>query len=109
MGRLTGMRKVPPGVHLVQQTGSATASWAKENTGKPVSKLQYATVPSLKVLKLQATVVATRELLLLSTPAAEDLFRENLLAAVIAEQDNAFIDPLNGGVPDTKPASITNP
>ena len=54
-------------------------------------------------------MVATRELLMLSTPAAEDLFRENLLAAVTAEQDNSFINPLNGGVADTKPASITNP
>ena len=26
IGRLAGMRRVPPGVHLVQQTGSATAS-----------------------------------------------------------------------------------
>jgi hypothetical protein len=108
IGRLPGMRRVPPNVHLVQQTGSATASWAKETFPKAVSKLTYATVPTLKVLKLQATVVATRELLMLSTPAAEALFRDDLLSVVTAAQDSAFIDPANSGTTDTKPASITN-
>ena len=42
MGRLAGMRRVPPNTHLVQQTGSATASWAKEVVPKSVSKLTYA-------------------------------------------------------------------
>ena len=108
MGRLAGMRRVPPNTHLVQQTGEATASWAKEAFAKPLTKLAYATGPALPVRKLQATVVATRELLMLSTPAAEDLFREDLLAAVTRAQDEAFIDPANAGVADTKPASITN-
>jgi hypothetical protein len=108
VGRLSGMRRVPPNTQLVQQTGSATASWVKESFPKPLSKLTYATVPALKVLKLAATICASRELLMLSTPAAEDVFREDLLSAVTAAQDSAFIDPSNSGTTDTKPASITN-
>ena len=90
------------------QTGNAAASWVKETNPKPVSKLAYGNGPALKILKLQATVVATRELLQLSSLAAEDLFRTELLNAVAAAQDTAFIDPANAGTADAKPVSITN-
>jgi hypothetical protein len=108
MGQLSGMRRIPPATHVVLQTAGAAASWVGENQPKPHTRLTYGNGPNLKVLKLQATVVATRDLLLLSTPAAEDLFRDELLNAVTREQDTAFIDPANAGVTDVKPASITN-
>jgi HK97 family phage major capsid protein len=48
------------------------------------------------------------ELLRDSTPSAERLLRDDMVASLVAAMDAAFIDPANAGVSGVKPASITN-
>lgn len=105
-GRLSGVRRVPLHIKVPRETASATVGWVGERSPTPITGLQLDTV-TLDPLKLAGIVVTTRELANHSSPAAEELLRQDLVAGVAAASDAAFIDPSNAGETDVKPASVT--
>lgn len=107
LGRIQGLRRVPFNVRIPAQTGGSSVSWVGEGNPKPVSKLAFDTI-TMPEHKIAGIVVITQELARFSSPAAEQLVREDLIAAVAEFTDKAFIDPALAGVNAVSPASITN-
>lgn len=108
LGRLQGLRRVPPRTRMVAATGSTTAYWIGEAQPAPISRMTFTTNDTLQTLWLAAVAVTTRELLTSSSPSAESILSRDLAAAAVAALDSAFIDPDNAGTANVKPASITN-
>jgi Phage capsid family len=106
-GRMAGLRRLPLNVRLISQTGSATAAWVKQLEPKPVSEMTFAD-DQLTPLKIAALSVVTRDLLQLSSPAAEGWLRDALVNALVETLNVSFIDPGNAGTVDVEPAAISN-
>jgi hypothetical protein len=107
LGKLAGVRRIPPRVRVPRATSGSTVSWVGEASPSPVSGLSLDTV-TFDSFKMSGIVVATKELTRLSTPAAEGLIRTDLIAATVAVADQSFIDPDLAGEAGVSPASITN-
>jgi HK97 family phage major capsid protein len=107
IGRLPGLRRVPFNIRFPSQTAGSTMYWSGEGTPKKVSKLSLAT-NTLGFAKAAGIVVITQELARLSSPAAEALVRNDMIAAMVAFLDAQFIDPGVAAVANVNPASITN-
>jgi len=107
IGRLTGYRSVPFNIKIPRQTAGATANWVGEGLSKPVSRLSFDDI-TMPWAKVAVIVVITQELARFSTPSAEQLVRDDLIAAVAQFLDSQFIDPTVAPVAGLKPGSITN-
>lgn len=105
IGRLN-LRNVPFKVKIPRQTGGATVNWVGEGKVKPVSSLAFDSI-TLDHNKIAGIIVLTEELVRLSSPAAEQLTRDDLAAAIIQFMDSQFLDPTKAA-DDVSPASITN-
>ena len=106
IGKIRGMRKVPPGLAVPVGTASATAGWVGELKPKPLTTLSASTV-TVPMAKAQATVALSREVLR-SGPGAASLVRADLTASLAAYIDRQFTDPLVAAVAGINPASVTN-
>jgi HK97 family phage major capsid protein len=104
-GRLS-TRRVPANVPVVTQAQGAIAYWVSPGRATPVSRLAFDR-ESFRPLKVGAMVVVSREQLDDPTPEAEDLLRNDLIAAARRLIDTTFLDPLNVGIADDMPASVT--
>lgn len=89
------------------QTTGGTYGWVGQNKPKPVTKADYATV-TLTFAKAAGIIVLTEELVKLSTPSAEGLVREEMIAGMSQFLDVQFNDPAVAAVANVNPASITN-
>jgi HK97 family phage major capsid protein len=98
---------VPFNIAVPAQSGSSTVNWVGEGKPKPLSALAFTTV-SLGFAKIAGIVVLTDELVRFSTPSAEELVRNDLIAGVSKFMDGQFIDPAVAAVVAVNPASITN-
>jgi HK97 family phage major capsid protein/HK97 family phage prohead protease len=107
IGKLPKLRKVPFNIAVPAQSGSSTVNWVGEGKPKPLSALAFTTV-SLGFAKIAGIVVLTDELVRFSTPSAEELVRNDLIAGVSKFMDGQFIDPAVAAVVAVNPASITN-
>ena len=107
IGRIPGMKRVPFNVSISSQTTGGTYGWVGQNKPKPVTKADYATV-SLAFAKAAGIIVLTEELVKLSTPSAEGLVREEMIAGMGQFLDVQFQDPAVAAVAGVNPASITN-
>jgi HK97 family phage major capsid protein/HK97 family phage prohead protease len=107
LGRLPLVRRVPFNVRFPKLAAGATASWVDQGGAKPVSALDFDSV-TLLFNKLTTIVVLTEELMRFSSPSAEMLVRDEIVAAVAQKMDVSFIDPSLSAVGTTSPASITN-
>lgn len=107
IGRIPGLRQVPFNVSIPSQTTGGTYGWVGQNKPKPVTKADYATV-SVSFAKAAGIIVLTEELVKLSTPSAENLVREEMIAGMGAFLDQQFNDPAIAAVTNVNPASITN-
>jgi HK97 family phage major capsid protein/HK97 family phage prohead protease len=107
IGRIPGLRRVPFNVRVGRQTAGGSAYWVGEGQPKPVTSLAFDTV-TLLWTKLANIAVFTDELARFSSPSVDTLVRDDLAAAIIQEQDTAFLDPANAGTANVKPASILN-
>jgi HK97 family phage major capsid protein len=107
LGRLTGYRTVPFNVKIPRQTAGAAAGWVGEGLSKPVSKLAFdlITVPWAKSAVI---AVITQELARFSNPSAEQLVRDDLVAAIAQFLDQQLLDPTVTASAGLRPASITN-
>ena len=107
LGRIPGMKRVPFNVSVASQTTGGTYGWVGQNKPKPVTKADYATV-TLTFAKAAGIIVLTEELVKLSTPSAEALVREEMIAGMGQFLDLQFQDPAVAAVANVNPASITN-
>ena len=107
LGRIPGMKRVPFNVAVAAQTTGGTYGWVGQNKPKPVTKADYATV-TLTFAKAAGIIVLTEELVKLSTPSAEALVREEMIAGMGQFLDLQFQDPAVAAVANVNPASITN-
>lgn len=107
IGRIPGFRNVPFNIKIPRQTAGSTAAWVGEGAPKPVSELAFDQI-TLGMTKLAGIVVITDELARASSPSAEAIVRQDLLATIAYTMDRDFVDPANAGTTNVKPASIIN-
>lgn len=107
LGRIPGFRNVPFNVSVPAQTGGGTYSWVGEGNAKPVTAGTLATV-TVGYAKAAGIIVLTRELVMISTPSAEGVVREEMIAGIGAFLDTQLVDPAVAAVAGVNPASITN-
>lgn len=107
LGRIPGLRRVPFNVSVPTQTTGGTYGWVGQNKPKPVTKADYSTV-TVPFAKAAGIIVISEELATLSTPSAEALVREEMIAGMGAFLDVQFQDPAVAAVSNVSPASITN-
>jgi HK97 family phage major capsid protein len=102
-----GFKRVPFNTKIPAQTGGGTYGWVGEQKPKPVTKLAFSSL-TVPYHKTAGIVVITEELARLSSPAAEDVVRNDMIAGITAFVDAALIDPTKAAVANVSPASITN-
>ncbi|OWR00872.1 phage major capsid protein [Sphingopyxis witflariensis] len=107
IGRLPGLRRVPPLTPFLRVSSGATASWIAEGGAMAMRGMTFAR-DSLETLKIAALTVLTEELASSADPAAESMIRADLISAIVEASDTAFIDPGNSGTPGEQPAAVTN-
>jgi len=107
LGKIQGLRRVPFNVRMARQTAGSTVGWVGEGNPKPVSKLAFDTI-QMPETKIAGIVVLTMELARFSSPSAEAVVRADMIEAIAAFSDRAFIDPSLAGNTGVNPASITN-
>lgn len=101
------LRRVPFRTPLVTQTAGGAGYWVGEGKPKPLTSFNF-TRTTLEPLKVANIAVLTEEVLMSSSPAADNIIREALVAALKERLDIDFIDPDKVAVANTSPASITN-
>ena len=106
LGRIPGLRQVPFNVSVPAQTTGGTYAWVGQNKPKPVTKADYATV-TVPFAKAAGIIVLSEELVMLSTPSAENLVREEMIAGMSTFLDQQFNDPAVTAVANVNPAAIT--
>lgn len=107
IGRIPGLRRVPFEIKIPRQTGGSSVGWVGENKPKPVSALSFDQI-SLGRAKTAGIVVITDELARASSPSAEQIVRDDLVAQTAQFLDSQFVDPAKAAVTNVSPASITN-
>lgn len=106
-GGIPGLRRVPFRTPLISQTAGASGYWVGEGQAKPLTKIEGART-TIEPLKVANIAVATEELVRDSSPGADTLLRDQLVAALAARLDIDFVDPDKAAVSGISPASITN-
>lgn len=101
-----GLRPAPKNVSVKGQDGAAVGYWTGESKGIPVSKPDFSTV-DLTMLKAAGIVVASKELLADSDPAAEMLIRDSLVEAIAQRIDTTFLS-VTAASAGVSPAGILN-
>jgi len=107
IGRIPGLRRVPFNIKIPRQTGGSSVGWVGEGKPKPVSALAFDQI-TLGMAKTAGIVVITDELARSSSPAAEGVVRDDLVAQTAQFLDSQFVDPAKAAVSNVSPASITN-
>lgn len=104
---LPSLRKVPFRTDLKTLTSGMSGYWVGEGKAKPLTQFEGDS-KIIEPTKVANIAVATRELLMSSSPSADLLIRDQLVSALAARLDTDFIDPTKTAVPGVSPASITN-
>lgn len=104
---IPSLRRVPFRTALIGQTTGGTGYWVGEGKPKPLTSFDFSR-QTLGPLKVAAISVATMELLRDSSPSAEMLIRDGLVAACRERIDLDFINPDKAAVAGISPASILN-
>jgi len=107
IGQIQGMLKVPWGIKVPAQTGGGTYNWVGEGKPKPVTALAF-TSQILPIAKVAGIIVMSKELVMSSSPSAEELARDSMIKGITKFVDQQFIDPTVAAVANVNPASITN-
>ena len=106
-GGIPALRSVPFRTPLISQTAGATGYWVGEGNAKPLTKIEGSRT-TLEPLKVANIAVVTEELVRDSSPGADTLLRDQLVAALAARMDIDFVDPDKQASASVSPASITN-
>ena len=100
------LRTVPANVTVKGQDGAATGYWVGESQPIPVSAQDFSTV-NLRPLKVAALAVITNELIRDSSPSAEMLVRDALVAASAQRVDATFFST-TAASSNVSPAGLLN-
>jgi HK97 family phage major capsid protein len=106
-GGIPSLRLVPFRVPLIGQTSGGSGYWTGEGKPKPLTKFDF-TRTTIEPLKVANIAVVTEEVLRDSSPAADAIIRDQLVAALRERLDIDFIDPAKAASAGISPASITN-
>jgi HK97 family phage prohead protease len=106
-GGIPGLRRVPFRVALIGQTSGGAGFWVGEGQSKPLTKFDFNRT-TLDPLKVANIAVLTQEVIRDSSPSADVLVRDALLAALQERMDVDFVDPNKTASAGISPASITN-
>lgn len=106
-GGIPSLRRVPFRVPLIGQTSGGAGYWVGEGRAKPLTKFDFSRT-TLEPLKVANIAVVTEEVLRDSSPSAEFIVRDQLVAALRERLDIDFVDPLKSASSGVSPASITN-
>lgn len=101
------LRRLPFDLSLLVQSSAGTGKWTKEGDSKGLTQWSY-TKTKMEPLKVAAIAVATKEMLMRASVAADAFLRDELARAVGATIDSTFIDPAANAVTDTSPAGVLN-
>ena len=104
---IPGLREIPFNVLVPGQSLGGSAGWVGEGKSSPVTAAGFFNT-KLDRYKLSAISVLTEEMILDSSPAADILVRDTLIAAISGKIDKDFIDPNKKEVAKMSPASITS-
>jgi HK97 family phage major capsid protein len=107
IGRIPGLRNVDFNSRVLTQTGTGTYNWVGEAKPKPLTALALDAV-NLAFNKIAGIIVLTEETVKYSTPSAERIVRDDMIAGIATFMDNQFLDPTIAAVAGVRPASITN-
>jgi HK97 family phage major capsid protein/HK97 family phage prohead protease len=107
LGKIPGLRVVPFNVSIPVQTGGGTYKWVGQGAPKPVGSLAFATVV-ITITKCAGIIVITDELARNSTPAAEEIIKQDMINGIAQFLDVQFTDPAQAPVANVSPGSITN-
>lgn len=106
-GGIPSLRRVPFRTPLIGQTSGGDGYWVGEGQAKPLTKFDFSRT-TLEPLKVANIAVATMETVRDSSPAADEIIRDQLAAALRQRLDLDFIDPDKAAVANVSPASILN-
>lgn len=106
-GGIPSLRRVPFRVPLVGQTSGGSGYWVGEGNAKPLTKFDFSRT-TMQPLKVANIAILTMESVRDSSPSADTLVRDGLVAALAERMDVDFIDPDKAAVAGVSPASITN-
>lgn len=106
LGRMSYV-SIPFNVKIPRQTAGAVANWVGEGLSKPVSKLAFDSITA-PWAKIAVICVITQELARFSSPSAEQIVRNDLIASIADFIDKQLLDPTVTASAGLRPASITN-
>lgn len=106
-GDVPSLRVVPFNTPLVGQTSGGSGYWVGEGAAKPLTKFDFSRT-TLEPLKVANIAVLTEEVIRRSSPSADAIVRDQLVAALRERLDLDFIDPNKTASAGVSPASITN-
>lgn len=106
-GGIPSLRAVPFRTALIGQTSGGAGYWVGEGKAKPLTHFDF-TRSTLEPLKVANICVLTEEVLRSSSPSAEAIIRDSLVAALRERLDLDFINPDKAAVTLVSPASILN-
>lgn len=104
---IPALRRVPFRVALIGETSGGAGYWVGEGKAKPLTKFDFVRT-TLTPLKVANIAVLTQEVIRDSSPAADVLVRDGLVAALQERMDQDFVDPTKAASAGISPASITN-
>jgi hypothetical protein len=107
VGRLP-LRRVPFYARTLTMDEGPRVGWRDEGAAYGTSPLKLTNTAGLERFGLGALVVVTQELLEDETIDAELIIRDQLVKALAAAVDSAFLDPANSGTAGVKPAAVTS-
>lgn len=107
LGKLQGVRRVPFNIRFPRATAGTTSGWVGQGSPKPVSRMSFETM-TMNFTKIATIVAMTDELVRFSNPSAEEVVRNDMIAAIAQYSDQQFIDPTVTASAGVRPASITN-
>jgi len=106
-GNVPSLRTVPFRVPLIGQTSGGSGYWVGEGQAKPLTNFDFSRT-TLEPLKVANIAVLTDEVIRYSSPSADAIVRDQLVAALRERMDVDFIAPTKAAVAGISPASITN-
>jgi HK97 family phage major capsid protein/HK97 family phage prohead protease len=106
LGKLN-LRRYPFNVRVPRQTTGGTGYWVGQGKPKPLTSFAFDDV-TMPFTKVAAIAVITQELARFSTPSAEAIVRDQLVAACRERLDVDLIDPAKAVSSGVNPASLTN-
>lgn len=104
---IPALNQVPFNVRVIGQTSEAEGYWVGEGKPKPMTSFGVEPV-TLTWAKIATIIALTQEQVRFSSPSAETLARNAIVAAIVKRADIDFVDPDKVAASGVSPASITN-